>query len=65
MRTAEDPAAVQTDTGTESAAMTLAREQAARPREELNLLLIGFGTGLTIGGFFLIYVVIAFTGLGG
>ena len=49
----------------ETAAAMVAREQAARPHEELNMLYMGFGTGLLIGGFFLVYVVIAFTGLAG
>jgi hypothetical protein len=30
----------------------------ARQREELQMLLIGFGTGLTVAGVFLIYVVL-------
>lgn len=40
-------------------------EQANRPREEMNALMMGFGTGLLIGVFFLIYIVIAISHVGG
>lgn len=63
MRTADDVDAP--DAGTETATHLLAQEQAARPHEEMNLLYMGFALGLLIGGFFLVYVVIAFTGLAG
>jgi len=37
----------------------VALEQAARPREEMNALYMGFSVGLLVGFFFLIYVVIS------
>jgi hypothetical protein len=63
MRTADEVAA--SESGAETAAGMVALEQAARPHEEMNMLYMGFGTGLLIGAFFLVYVVIAFTGLAG
>ena len=39
----------------------VAAEQAGRKREEVRMLLLGFGTGLLIGVFFLTYIVIAVT----
>lgn len=63
MRTADEATAP--ETGTDAAASLLAQEQAARPHEEMNMLYMGFGVGLLIGAFFLVYVVIAFTGLAG
>jgi predicted lipid-binding transport protein (Tim44 family) len=38
----------------------LAEAQAARPREEMFILLAGFATGLLIGVFFLIYIAVSF-----
>lgn len=63
MQTADEAAAP--DSGAETAANMVTLEQAARPHEEMNMLYMGFATGLLIGGFFLVYVVIAFTGLAG
>lgn len=63
MRTADEAATP--GSGVETAAGMVDREQAARPTEEMNILYMGFATGLLVGGFFLVYVVIAFTGLAG
>lgn len=35
----------------------------ARAREEMGMLLVGFGTGLSVGLVFLVYVVLALAGL--
>ncbi len=61
IRTADETAAP--ETGTDGAARMVALEQAARPHEEMNMLYMCFATGLLVGFFFLVYVVIAFTGL--
>lgn len=61
VQTVDDTTAV--DSGQDAAAGMVTLEQAARPREEINMLLMGFGVGLLVGFFFLVYVVIAFTGL--
>lgn len=37
--------------------------QEEREREELRMLIIGFGTGLTVAGLFLLYVVLDFAHL--
>lgn len=63
MQTADEAAAP--DGGADTATGAVALEQAARPREEMNMLYMGFAVGLLVGFFFLVYVVIAFTGLAG
>jgi len=49
---AEGPAAIAPEN-------MVAVEQAARPKEEISALYMGFAIGLLIGFFFLIYVVVA------
>jgi hypothetical protein len=46
-------------------AQMVATEQEQRPREEMSAFYMGFGLGLMIGAFFLIYVVMAIAGWGG
>lgn len=42
---------------------SISLEQAKRPREEMNMLLMGFGTGISVGIFFLVYIILASTSL--
>lgn len=51
----------ETRTSAKVAATEIASEQVGRQREEVRMLLLGFGTGLLIGVFFLTYIVIAVT----
>jgi hypothetical protein len=52
-----------TSPGHEFAAVAFMQDEAARSREELTMLFIGFGTGLTIALIFLTYIVLATTNI--
>lgn len=46
--------------GTFQDAEPVIQTEAARSQEELRMLLLGFGTGITIGLVFLVYIVLAY-----
>jgi hypothetical protein len=60
----EAPNATNPATAGDNPDAILASAEAVRPREELTVLYAGFGLALLIGGFFLIYVVIAIAHIG-
>jgi hypothetical protein len=39
------------------------QDEASRHREEMRMLLLGFGTGITVALIFLVYIVVAYSGI--
>ncbi|MGI8824179.1 MAG: hypothetical protein ACR2JC_00770 [Chloroflexota bacterium] len=57
--TQETVTSVQKSEERDGGASEIAFEQASRPNEELRMLFIGFGTGMSVGLIFLIYIIAA------
>ena len=46
-----------------SGSVAIVADDVYREREELGLLVVGFATGMTIAALFLVYIVLAYSGL--